>query len=188
MIYVLLITGMLVCAVMAVRATHLLTAALWLAGVSALTAVIFYLIGAYMMAVIELSLSVGLITILLVFAISMVGANSPDQPVSRSLNIPLVLAMLLLVIGLTLPMLPPQTNMPDAGFSAIFWTLRPADVFAQVALIFAGVLGVLGLLAEPRRQVKEAEPTAAQAMACTEEPVSPAVSPSDEPEPELEKL
>jgi hypothetical protein len=58
--------------------------------------------------------------------------------------------MLLLVIGLTLPLLSLQTGAPESSFSTIFWQLRQQDVLAQIALIFTGVLGVLGLLAESK--------------------------------------
>ena len=146
------------CAVMAVRAIRLLHAALWLAGVSVAVALMLYLVGAHMMAVIELSLSVGLITILLVFAISMVGADSPDRPASYPVNVPFVAAMLLLVVGLTVPMLAPQGGTAEASFSTIFWQQRQADVLAQITLIFAGVLGLLGLLAETGR----AQPSSSQ--------------------------
>jgi NADH:ubiquinone oxidoreductase subunit 6 (subunit J) len=153
------------CAVMAVRAVRLLYSALWLAGVSITVSILLYLVGATIIAVIELSLSVGLITILLVFAISMVGADSPDQPVPHPLNLPTVAAMLLLVIGLAVPLLAPQVNADDFTFSATFWQQREADVIAQIALIFAGVLGVLGLLADvgsaqpSRTRVREAPQT-----------------------------
>ncbi|MBZ0298718.1 MAG: NADH-quinone oxidoreductase subunit J [Anaerolineae bacterium] len=167
-----------VCALMAVRAVRLLHAALWLAGVSVAVALMLYLVGAYVMAVIELSLSVGLITILLVFAISMVGADSPDRPVPRLLNLPFVAAMLLLVIGLTVPLLASQSRPTEASFAVTFWQQREADVLAQVALIFAGVLGLLGLLTESRShrppsranapQAAETQPAAAAAEGETE--------------------
>jgi len=137
-----------ICGIQAVRAVRLLHSALWLAGVSIAVTLVLYSLGATTIAVIELSLSVGLITILLVFAISMVGADSPDQPVSRPLNIPFVAAMLLLVIGLTVPLLVPQGEAAEDNFAVTFWQQREADVLAQIALIFAGVLGVLGLLTE----------------------------------------
>ncbi len=149
--YLLLIVGSITCAVLAIRATRLLIASLWLAGVSVFTSIILYLIGAHMMAVIELSLSVGLITILLVFAIAMVGADSPDHLTSQLLNWPLIMAMLLLIIGLTLLVLSPQSNTQstsEASFSTIFWQQRQGDVAAQIAMIFTGVMGLLGLLAE----------------------------------------
>jgi NADH:ubiquinone oxidoreductase subunit 6 (subunit J) len=155
MLYVLLIIALLSCAVFAVRARHLLSSALWLAGVSASAAILLYQIGAVLIAVIELSLSVGLITILLVFAISMAGADSPDLPVSRWFDLPVVLLMLLLIIGLTLPILVTPTDTPESSFATIFWNLRQADVLAQMALIFTGVLGVLGILVETRSKDSE---------------------------------
>jgi NADH:ubiquinone oxidoreductase subunit 6 (subunit J) len=139
------------CAIKAVRAVHLLHSALWLAGVSVAVTIMLYWIGAYTIAVIELSLSVGLITILLVFAISMVGADSPDTPISHKLNLPLLAALLFLLIGLTLPQLPTQPATSEDSFSVTFWQHREADVVAQIALIFGGVLGVLGLLTERRK-------------------------------------
>lgn len=171
---VILMAAAAICGIQAVRAVRLLHSALWLAGVSVAVTLALYSLGATMMAVIELSLSVGLITILLVFAISMVGADSPDQPVSRPLNVLFVAAMLLLVIGLTVPLLVPQAEAAEDTFAVTFWQQREADVLAQIALIFAGVLGVLGLLTEGgstqpapeatrEQQQPETEPTAAEA-------------------------
>jgi NADH:ubiquinone oxidoreductase subunit 6 (subunit J) len=182
LLYMVLVVGMLGCAVFAVRANRLLSAALWLAGVSVLTAIILYLIGAFMMAVIELSLSVGLITILLVFAISMAGADSPDQPVPRLLNAPVVVVTLLLIVGLTLPFVTSQTSTPESNFSMTFWNLRQTDVFAQIALIFAGVLGVLGLLVDRSKGGRQTETQ----TAAEEEIATPAAL--TEPEPELEQV
>jgi NADH:ubiquinone oxidoreductase subunit 6 (subunit J) len=136
------------CAIMAMRAVRLLYSVVWLAGVSLSVAIMLHLVGATIMAVIELSLSVGLITILLVFAISMVGTDSPDQPVPRLMNLPLIAAILLLLTGLTVPLLAPQVSADEPSFSTTFWQQREADVIAQIALIFAGVLSVLGLLAD----------------------------------------
>lgn len=171
------------CAIMAVRATRLLGAALWLAGVSIAVALMLYQLGAVVMAVIELSLSVGLITILLVFAISMVGADSPDQPVRRLINVPLVVAMVLLVAGLSVPLLIPQEPAPADSFSATFWQHRESDVIAQISLIFAGVLGVLGLLAEGGRVARK-QPT--RMTTPSTEVRLDADLPT--PEPELERL
>jgi len=51
----------------------LIASALWLAGVSALVSIMCYLLGAYAVAVIELSVGAGLVTVLFVFAISIAG-------------------------------------------------------------------------------------------------------------------
>jgi NADH:ubiquinone oxidoreductase subunit 6 (subunit J) len=172
-----------ICAIKAVHAVHLLHAALWLAGVSVAVTLMLYLVGAYPLAVIELSLSVGLITILLVFAISMVGADSPDVPVTRWFNWPLLLAMLFLVIGLTIPLLAYPTNSDEASFSTVFWQHREADIVAQIALILAGVLGVLGLLAEVETRRSAQIQSASRQIP---EPAQPAVISEDELE--LEKV
>lgn len=168
-----------ICAIKAVGAAHLLHAALWLAGVSVAVTVMLYLVGAYPLAVIELSLSVGLITILLVFAISMVGADSPDIPVVRWFNRPLLLALLLLVIGLTIPLLAYPSTPGETSFSTAFWQQREADIVAQTALIFAGVLGVLGLLTEAGKSRTTQKQNAQQP---TLEAAPPSVIPEDEPE------
>lgn len=168
------------CAIRAARAVRLLHSALWLAGVSAAVTIMLYLIGAYMMAVIELSLSVGLITILLVFAISMVGADSPDTPVSHQINLPLLAALLFLLLSLTLPQLPPQLPANEGSFSETFWQQREADVLAQISLIFAGVLGILGLLTEERKEPQEERSEITE----HEQPISQVI----EDEAELEKI
>src|SRR5512135_3843744 len=66
-------------AVAAIRARRLLTSAIWLAGVSALVSIVLYLYGAHEVAVIELSVGAGLVTVLFVFAISIAG----DDPIDR---------------------------------------------------------------------------------------------------------
>ena len=70
---ILIIIGMLLCAVMAVRTQRLLVSALWLAGASALVSLWMYILGAPEVAVIELSVGAGLVTVLFVFAINVAG-------------------------------------------------------------------------------------------------------------------
>src|SRR5512146_2626648 len=66
----------------AIRSKALLTSALWLAGASALSAVLFFLYGAQLVAVIELSVGAGLVTVLFVFAINIAGDDAIEsQPV-----------------------------------------------------------------------------------------------------------
>ena len=78
MLYALLVAGAVVCAFQALRASHLLPSAIWLAGVSALTAITLYTMGAHEIAVIELSVGAGLVTVLFVFAISIAGDDAMD--------------------------------------------------------------------------------------------------------------
>jgi uncharacterized MnhB-related membrane protein len=67
---ILVAVGLTVCTVMAVRGKHLLVSAIWLAGSSAFVALLLFRMGAPEIAVIELSVGAGLVTVLFVFAIN----------------------------------------------------------------------------------------------------------------------
>ncbi|MBN2385690.1 MAG: hypothetical protein JXB85_01635 [Anaerolineales bacterium] len=152
MTVLLLVALAVVFAFLAIRARRLITSALWLAGVSALCALVFSLYGARQVAVIELSVGAGLVTVLFVFAISVAGdeplAGRPVLP--RPLSAGLVLLWMLVLGGMLLPGLPiPPAVPPDrAGLAEVLWGPRGLDALLQVVVIFAGVLGLLGLLAE----------------------------------------
>ncbi len=150
----------LCCAAMAIRAARLLHAVLWLAATSVFLAVLLDVLGARQVAVIELSVGAGLVTVLLVLVISSLesGALKPLPVVRWWLALPLVGAVLLLLAGQVLPYAPVVPGPSGGGFGLVLWEQRGADVLLQVALIFTGLLAVLGLLAEPT-----AEPTAESA-------------------------
>jgi uncharacterized MnhB-related membrane protein len=149
----LIVAAIFVCALMAIREERLLVSALWLAGTSALTALMMYRLGAPEVAVIELSVGAGLVTVLFVFAINIAGEDTPSL---RSLvPAPLAWAVALGAVGLAawmgLPALgAPATGPQTAPFATVLWEHRRLDVLLQVVLIIGGVLAVLGLLAEPR--------------------------------------
>ena len=70
----------------------------------------------------------------------------------------LALAVGLLLGGLLLGRVfvaPAPVSSLDRGFRQFFWSERTLDLMAQVALVFAGVLGVLALLRE--EEVTESE-------------------------------
>lgn len=152
MIYVLIVSGILLCAIQAIRTTRLLGSALWLAGTSALVALLLYMLGAIQVAVIELSVGAGLVTILFVFAINLVGEEEKDE--TTSLPIPLILAVVfavMILLGLlNLPALsaPFQGPQQASHINITLWEQRPLDLLLQVVLIFAGVLGVINLISE----------------------------------------
>lgn len=160
--YAVLVFLAVIFAIMAVRAKRLIASALWLAGVSALVAVLFFLLGAHQVAVVELSVGAGLVTVLFVFAISISG----EEPGVLKSLIPSWLGglLILLMVGLlgwfTLPGSLLSTPGTEAPFATIFWQERGIDLLVQVSLIFAGVLGLIGLLAETKaplqRSVAEA--------------------------------
>lgn len=153
MVHVLIAIVTLVCAIQAVRAARLLVSAIWLAGTSALVALEMYLLGAPEIAVIELSVGAGLVTILFVFAINMTGEENFDP--RRMMPRPLAASLLMVAGILLLYFILPEIDLSTPGlmpgtFREIFWQDRNLDTFLQLLMIFSGVLGVMGLLEEEK--------------------------------------
>jgi len=151
--YVLVIAGAVGCAIGAIRASRLLISALWLAGASAMVALMIFLLGAPEVAVVELSVGAGLVTVLFVFAINIAGeeAMQVQSLIPRPTAWGLIVLSMLLLGWLSLPRF--EVALPVSliqTFAQIHWEQRGLDVLLQVVLIFAGVLGVLGLLAESK--------------------------------------
>ena len=97
-IYSILVIGAVICAFRAMTEARILSSTIYLACVSAAVAMMLYLLGAYQVAVIELSVGAGLVTVLLVYAISVVGDDATDpepiipRPVSYThLTLPTIL-------------------------------------------------------------------------------------------------
>jgi len=141
--------GMVICAIQAVRSAHLLNSAIWLAGCSALTAILLYMLGATQIAVIELSVGAGLVTILFVFAINITG----EDPSTILPSIPRPVAWITVIISMIIFtwMVVPNLGTPpyiktELPFLTYLWSLRGTDLMLQVVLIFAGVLSILSLL------------------------------------------
>jgi uncharacterized MnhB-related membrane protein len=150
-IQVVIVAGLLVCAVQAIRSQRLLLSALWLAGTSALVALEMYLLGAPEVAVIELSVGAGLVTVLFVFAINIAGeeALTALPVIPRSMARILVFISILMLGWMNLDVLGFQVDVFEPlYFKTVLWENRLLDVLLQIGLIFTGVLGVLGLLAE----------------------------------------
>jgi uncharacterized MnhB-related membrane protein len=152
MLNLLLVVVAVIFAVGAIRARQLLVSAIWLAGTSALVAVLFFLYGARQVAVIELSVGAGLVTVLFVFAISIAGDEpSAARPVLPRPVIAALLALFLLLLGwftLPAPDVATVATGAESPLTDFLWQERGLDVLVQVVLIFSGVLGLLGLLAE----------------------------------------
>lgn len=146
----LLVAALAYCALRAVLARRLILSALWLAGTSALLSVLFYLLGAYLIAVVELSVGAGLVTVLFAFAISIAGEEiTPLRSlVPRILGGLLALGAILLIGRLSLPVESAPAAQLEPALPVVIWDQRGLDILVQMVLIFAGVLGLLGLLAE----------------------------------------
>src|SRR5512137_2521994 len=97
-LFIVLTLAMLTCALMAFRAKQLIVSALWLAGCSAILSILMYLLGAFAVAVIELSVGAGLVTVLFVFAISIAG----DEAVEVKSIIPRPIALIVSLVSIVL--------------------------------------------------------------------------------------
>jgi len=153
----LLIIITLVFAIQAIRAKQLIVSALWLAGVSAMLAVLMYLLGAHTVAVIELSVGAGLVTVLFVFAINVAGEETLQPPalLPKPLAWGLVIAAAVLLGWLALPLIVIETPSSEPALPVFLWQLRGLDVLVQIVLIFSGVLGLLGVLAETKAPLQQ---------------------------------
>lgn len=165
MLNLLLVLMSIVFSLQAVRCKRLVRSALWLAGVSAMLSILLYRLGAHEVAVIELSVGAGLVTVLMVFAIAIAGEDAMDQRpvVPRWLAAGLVLVFLGVAGWLVLPARAPAQAVAEPPLSIVLWQQRGLDALVQVGLIFAGTLGVLGLLSEEENvAVRERETTASE--------------------------
>src|SRR5512147_3302718 len=77
-IYGLFLVGAIFFAYRAIVAKRILPATIYLACISALVSAVLYLLGATQVAVMELSVGAGLVTVLLVYAVSVVGDDAMD--------------------------------------------------------------------------------------------------------------
>ncbi len=148
--YTILGLGAIFCAYRAMLAQRLLSSILYLAGVSGAVSVILYLLGAQQVAVIELSVGAGLVTVLLVYALSVAGDDARDlmSVIPKPLALIIVAITAVLVGFMIFPLVEPPLNVTSFSLTIVLWQQRVLDVWIQIALIFSGVLGVLGLLSE----------------------------------------
>ncbi len=152
MLSLFLVLILLVFAIQAIRSKALLTSALWLAGASAMTAILLFMYGARLIAVIELSVGAGLVTVLFVFAINIAGDDAIDaRPIPPMPWIVGVSALFVILLGWFVwpaPITAAAVTAAEPSLPVVLWQSRGLDLVVQVALIFSGVLGLLGLLAE----------------------------------------
>ncbi len=136
----------------AMVAKRILTATLYLAGVSACVSAVLYLLGAHEVAVIELSVGAGLVTVLLVYALSVVGEDAldPSSVVSKPLAYVFAAGVGVALIWLLFPMSGKGSSFVVSKLATVLWEQRVLDVWIQIALIFSGVMGILGLLSETK--------------------------------------
>lgn len=150
LIYAALLLVAIFCVYRAMVAKRILSAALYLASISACVSAVLYLLGAQEVAVIELSVGAGLVTVLLVYALSVVGEDAldPSSIVVKPLAYCLAAGVAIVLVWLLYPLSGIGSSIIAPKLAAILWQQRVLDVWVQIVLIFSGVLGILGLLSE----------------------------------------
>jgi len=106
--------------------------------------------GAAQVAVMELSVGAGLVTVLLVYAVSVVGddALDPTSVIPKPLAFVMVGLITILMGFMAFPAVQENVDTSALALSVALWQNRVLDVWIQIVLIFSGVMGVLGLLSE----------------------------------------
>ena len=148
--YASFLLGAVFCANRAIVSKKILSATIYLACISALVSAVIYVLGAAQVAVIELSVGAGLVTVLLVYAVSVVGDDALDPPsvVPKPLAVG-VIGLVSIVLGwMAYPAISVSFERGSIDLAASMWRSRVLDVWIQMTLIFSGVMGVLGLLSE----------------------------------------
>lgn len=144
--------GAVFCAYRAIVAKRILSATIYLACISALISAVIYLLGAPQVAVMELSVGAGLVTVLLVYALSVVGddAMDPASVIPKPLAFAVVGTVVILLGLMAYPAIQINMDQGSTTLANVLWQNRVLDVWIQIALIFSGVMGVLGLLSEQK--------------------------------------
>ena len=129
----------------------LLYVAVSLAATSAVLALVLFQFGANIAGVFELSVCAGLITVLFVSTVSL--TKDSDQKAESRLPRYFMPLFVLVFIGLDYfivkwlarSVLSTGFLQPAGTFQTVFWEMRSSDILGQVALLLAGVFGILSL-------------------------------------------
>ncbi|MGA2614611.1 MAG: hypothetical protein ABSG38_14330 [Spirochaetia bacterium] len=149
-----LLVLLVLAALWASMTTLLLRATIALALASAMLAVVMYTLGATIAAVLELSVCAGLISVVFVSIVSLTQRKPFKDYVVRRISRltrfwPLPLLLIATGVGLSFVHTPVQVALPVPGAEGdvrvVLWNLRQLDLFGQILIILAGVIGVLVL-------------------------------------------
>lgn len=160
-----LLFGLVTAALLSVLIRNLLKAAITLAAASALLAVVMFLLGTWIAAVIELSVCAGMITVVFISAISLTKPLTDEEILieakerrGRYIFLPFILIAVLIVLiilranhlmnfnfieSANSPAVPDFTTQ-----TSVIWNNRALDVLGQVIVLLSGVFGVVVLFKE----------------------------------------
>lgn len=163
-LFMVVLFALVAAALFSVVTSSMLRAAIGLALVSALLAVVLFLLGAHLAALFELSIGAGLIPVLFVSVVSLTRREQQEElPAIRRLHgrrfWPLVLV--LLAVGTLLLLFPPTLPPPlpleraaasagsgQASARASLWVGRRVDIVGQALILLAGAIGIAVLFKE----------------------------------------
>jgi len=150
MLFDILIISLIGFLALAVLSKDLLPSAIALALASVTASIIFYMMGAMWVAVFELTIVAGLITVLFISAISLTRDLKEDMESDKpifyfpAIFIVVVILSVLGVYWLTDQM--PNKEFADVAghddFRNVFWGERKLDILGLTAVILAGVFGI----------------------------------------------
>lgn len=154
---IVLLVGLVASSALVVLLRDLLKACISLSVVSAILAVVMYVMGADLAAVFELSVCAGLITVVFVSTVSMsrvlTKAEMEEREKLRWKRFRYLPLVLLAVLGVCLvvlwpyligPLAPPPTSSLGTGTGKeMIWNLRQTDLLAQVLIVLVGIYAVL---------------------------------------------
>src|SRR5512144_2170600 len=132
--YAVFLLGAVFCAYRAIVAKRILSATIYLACISALVSAVIYLLGAVQVAVMELSVGAGLVTVLLVYALSVVGddAMDPASVILKPLAFGLVGLVAVILGAMAFPAIRTTAAVGEFELSKSLWESRVLDVWVQI--------------------------------------------------------
>jgi len=151
-VIIVLLVSLVACAILCIVCPNLIKAALWMAGMSAILALIMFLLGAPLAAAFELSVCAGLIPVIFISASSMTKITSREEQEEkrkerhrRFVYLPFLLitlgTVLLFVLWPHVSVLLPDTFLTPGSATAqqILWNRRQVDLVGQIVIILVGV-------------------------------------------------
>lgn len=151
---------MIISALWTVMGRSLLKATIGLALTSAFITILMFRLDSPLAAVFELSVCVGLITVIFVSTISLTKPLTNKDVIRLSVErkkrywyLPVIMA----IVGAALLFVRAPADMPvnispqTVNVREMLWNFRQLDLFGQIILILAGAIGVVMLFEEKRR-------------------------------------
>lgn len=155
-----LFVSLLIVTVWTVMTTRLLRAVIGLALVSVILAILMYHFQAPLAAVFELSVCAGLIPVIFITTVNFTQRLTPEKLIVRKKERMMkfwFLPILIVLIGTVLTQVRVRFDFPVPGPALqtdpryILWNLRHLDLLGQVAILLAGVFGVVVLFKDEKK-------------------------------------